>query len=148
MSHSWLHDPAVRSRVQSFLRNVPTGKVTPQVLSKHVNNTIFPELRINPKKPLSNRAGTHWLQNLGWRHTLVKKGVHMDGHEHVDVVQYRNAVFLLQMAKYEACMVHYEGPELRRVEPTLAEGEEEIIPLFHDESCFHANDQTNRVWLV
>ncbi|KAG5221653.1 DDE family endonuclease [Salix suchowensis] len=129
------------------LTNVPTGKVTPRALSKHVNDTIFPELGINPKKPLSNRAGARWLQKLGWRHTLVKKGVYMDGHERPDVVQYRNDVFLPQMAKYEARMVHYEGPELRQVEPKLADGEEEIIPLFHDESCFHANDQTNRAWL-
>ncbi|KAF9498601.1 hypothetical protein BDN71DRAFT_1530368 [Pleurotus eryngii] len=147
MRRSWLHDPAVRSHVQRFLRNVPTGKVTPRALSKHVNDTIFPELGINPKKPLSNRAGARWLQKLGWRHTLVKKGVYMDGHERPDVVQYRNDVFLPQMAKYEARMVHYEGPELRQVEPKLADGEEEIIPLFHDESCFHANDQTNRAWL-
>jgi hypothetical protein len=70
----------------------------------------------------------------------------MDGHDRVDVVKYRNDVFLPTMAKYEERMVHYEGPEMIQVEPKLRPGEKEIIPLFHDECCFHANDQTNRAW--
>ena len=37
----------------------------------------------------------------------------MDGHEREDV-KYRNEVFLPAMAKYEARMATYEGPELKR----------------------------------
>ncbi len=44
-------------------------------------------------------------------------------------------------------MVHYEGPELKWVEPTLNPGEREIIPNFHDESSFHANEAVNSLWL-
>ncbi len=44
-------------------------------------------------------------------------------------------------------MVRYEGPELNPVKPTLKPGEREIIPNFHDESCFHANDAVNSLWL-
>ena len=50
------------------------------------------------------------------------------------------------MAQFEVQMVHYEGPEMMRVEPKLAEGEKEIISQFHDECCFHANDQSNCAW--
>jgi hypothetical protein len=70
----------------------------------------------------------------------------MDGHERTDVVKYCNEVFLPSMAEYECRMVHYEGPELKCVEPQLCDGEE-IIPLFHDECCFHANDMQRRAWL-
>jgi len=35
----------------------------------------------------------------------------MDGHERTDVVEYRNNVFLPAMAKFEARMVQYEGPD-------------------------------------
>ena len=51
------------------------------------------------------------------------------------------------MAKFEVRMVHYEGPELKRVEPTLQPREREIIPNFHDESTFHANEEVRSVWL-
>ena len=70
----------------------------------------------------------------------------MDGHECSDVVNYCNKEFLPRMAKFEARMVHYEGPEMTRVEPKLAEGKKEIIPQFHNECCFHANDQSNCAW--
>ena len=50
---------------------------------------------------------------------------------------YRQENFLPQMLEYERRIVHYEGPELKRVEQTLVRGEKEIVPLFHDEllSC-------------
>ena len=146
MAWSWLHDEAVRLQVKSFLNNIPTGKVTPASLVKHVNGEVFPLLGIIPSKPLSVRTGRHWLIKLGWRHTAIKKGVYMDGHERKDVVLYRKEIFLLMMEKYEARMVHYDGPDLKCVEPRLAEGEKEIIPLFHDECCFHANDHTSSAW--
>jgi hypothetical protein len=44
------------------------------------------------------------------------------------------------MAAFECQMVHFEGPELCRVEPELAPGEQKIIANFHDECCFHGND--------
>lgn len=71
----------------------------------------------------------------------------MDGHERADVVRYRNDTFLPAMSEFEARMVHYEGPEMKRVEPTLKPGEKEIIPHFHDECCFHTNDETKSAWL-
>jgi hypothetical protein len=145
-TRSWLHDETVKKKVLDYLTNLPTGKVTPSALQKHINNVIFPELNIKPKKPLTVRTARRWLIKLGWRHTLVKKGVYMDGHERADVVQYRNNEFLPLMAKFEARMVRYEGQEMRRVEPKLLEGEKEIIPQFHDECCFHANDQSSRAW--
>jgi hypothetical protein len=146
MARSWLHDEAVRSQVKSFPTNIPSGKVTPASLVKHVNGEVFPQLGIIPSKPLSVRTGRRWLIKLGWRYTAIKKGVYMDGHERKDVVLYRNKIFLPTMEKYEVRMVHYDGPDLKCVEPKLAEGEKEIIPLFHDECCFHANDHTSSAW--
>lgn len=146
MGRSWLHDEAVRSHVQQFLRSVPTGKVTSNALAKHVNGVIFPELGITPAKPVSIRTSRRWLIKLGWRHTRVKKGVYMDGHEREDVIAYRNEVFLPAMAKFEARMVQYDGPDMKPIKPKLAPGEKEIIPQFHDECCFHANDQASYAW--
>ena len=70
---------------------------------------------------------------------VLWKGVYMDGHEHEDVKKYRQEVFLPAMAAFESRMAHYE-PELHRVEPNLAPREVEMVAVWHDESCFHAND--------
>src|ERR1700733_12700395 len=78
---------------------------------------------------------------------MLKEGVYIDGHEREDVVKYRNEVFLPAMAKFEERMTKFEGPELRKVAPTLREGEKEIIPQFHNESCLSVNDYKARAWL-
>ncbi|KAI0286324.1 hypothetical protein BC826DRAFT_1093533 [Russula brevipes] len=51
------------------------------------------------------------------------------------------------MAQWEVRMVHFEGPDLTRVDPQLLPGEREVIPCFHDECCFHANDFKAQAWL-
>ena len=71
----------------------------------------------------------------------------MDGHERADVVEYRQKVFLPAMAEFERRMAQYEGPELKCIPPTLAPGEREIIPNFHNESTFHGNEESSSAWL-
>jgi len=142
-----LKDELVKKRILDYLQNLPTGKVTPKKLQAAVNTEILPDIGITPKKPVSTRTARCWLIKLGWRYTEVRKGVYMDGHERADVVQYRQTIFLPLMAKFEARMVHFDGPELRRVKPILQPGEREIIPNFHDESSFHANEEVRNLWL-
>ena len=56
----------------------------------------------------------------------------MDGHECADVDEYWNNIFLPAMTRFEACMIDFEGPELRRVESILEPGEKEIIALYDE----------------
>ncbi|KAF8196618.1 hypothetical protein K438DRAFT_1672729 [Mycena galopus ATCC 62051] len=55
-ARSWLHDERVKVRVLEYLRGIPTGKVTPFALQKHINSSLFPELDIKPKNPQANSA--------------------------------------------------------------------------------------------
>ncbi|KII84350.1 hypothetical protein PLICRDRAFT_46228 [Plicaturopsis crispa FD-325 SS-3] len=146
-ARSWLHDESVQARARAWLTAQPIGKVTPRLLRDALNSVIFPELNISPKAPLSERTARRWLIKLGWRRTVVRKGVYMDGHERDDVVQYRRDVFLPAMKEFEARMVRYEGPELTEVQPILAPGVRPVIAQYHDECCFHANDESKSLWL-
>lgn len=139
-------DEAVQRRAREYLADLPTGKVTPKGLQKAINEIIFPELGIKPKQPISVQTARRWLIRLGWRHTQIRKGVYMDGHECDDVKKYRKEVFLPQMKEYERLMTHFDGPDLDETKPNLAEGEKEIIPCFHDESIFHHNDYSAKGW--
>ncbi|KAF9007327.1 hypothetical protein BDZ89DRAFT_1231838 [Hymenopellis radicata] len=102
------------------------------------------------KTPLSERTARRWLVKLGFRRTVFRKGVYVDGHERPDVVKYRDEEFLPTMAKYERRMTQYELRDgvLVAVPPTLAPGEKEIIAQFHDESSFHANEYMSSAWLT
>jgi len=51
----------------------------------------------------------------------------MDGHECEDVVDYRNRVFLLAMAQFEARMAKHEGPELKKIMPEIQEGQHNLL---------------------
>ena len=62
-------------------------------------------------------------------------------------MDYQQRFFLPTMAEFERQMAQYEGPELRRVAPNLAPGEHEIVPIFHDRSTFHENEESHSAWL-
>jgi len=47
----------------------------------------------------------------------------MDGHEHDDVVEYWNKVFLLAITQFEALMAKHDGPELKKIIPEIPEGQ-------------------------
>ncbi|KAJ7231192.1 hypothetical protein C8J57DRAFT_1251284 [Mycena rebaudengoi] len=146
-SRSLLSEESVRCAARTWLEAQPVGSISPKTFQHALNNTILPALDVVLKKPLCERTARRWPIKLGWRLTILRKGVYMDGHEHPDVVDSRNNVFLPTTAKYEELMTKYEGPALEQVPPKLKEGEKEIIALFHDECCFHANDYKSRAWL-
>ena len=137
----WLHDEAVQSRTQDWLTSQKTDNVTPCRLQKALNEVIFPDLNIILKSPLSEQTARRWLIKLGWHRTVVRKGVYMDGHEREDVVKYRNEIFLPAMARFE-------GSDLKQVNLILKDGWKRMIALFHDECCFHANDEARSLWQV
>ena len=71
----------------------------------------------------------------------------MDGHERIDVVEYRNNIFLPAIAQFETLMAKHEGPELKKIMPEIGEGQRHIIIQYHDKCCFHANDEARSLWL-
>jgi len=147
-AHSILKNEAVHRASRTWLIQQQKGKVIPVKFQKGLNEIILPSLSIYPSKPLCKRTARRWLVKLGWRRTKIKKGVYVDGHEHVDVVSYCQNDFLPKMLEYECRMAKYErvGDDLQCIAPTLQPGEQELIPEFHDESSFHAFKHTTSVW--
>ncbi|KAF9510740.1 hypothetical protein BS47DRAFT_1487299 [Hydnum rufescens UP504] len=142
-----LDDEDVNRATRSWLEMQKIGSVTSSRFCCALNATIFPDLGIALKKPLSNHTAHRWMHKLGFHQTILQKGVYMDGHEREDVIHYRNDIFLPTMAKFESHMACYEGEDLKRHEPNLQPGEKRIIAQFHDESCFHANEFKSSAWL-
>lgn len=64
--------------------------MTPRKLQYHVNNVIIPGLGLDlAGQSISETCARRWLHKLGYAVTEVKKGVYVDGHEHPDVIKYR-----------------------------------------------------------
>ena len=145
---SIFNDERVQSGARNWLSRLPTGEVSPRHFSRALTEEILPFLGLN-KTSISERTARRWLVRLGWRRTRLKKGIYMDGHEREDVVKYRNETFLPLIAELERCMVKWvekENGEFERIEPLLHPGEKRIIPIFQDESSFHAGEYKSNVW--
>jgi hypothetical protein len=141
-------DERVQSGAQNWLSRLPTGDIGPRHFSRALNEEILPCLGLN-KTSISERTARHWLVKLGWRRTCLKKGVYMDGHEQDNVVKYRNKFFLPLMAEHKRCMVKWvekENGQFECIEPQLHPGEKRIVPIFQDESSFHAGEYKSNVW--
>jgi len=64
-AHSFLHDESVQNCTRTWLSSLPTRQVTPRALQAALTTTIFPELGIVPKHPISEQTARHWLIKLG-----------------------------------------------------------------------------------
>lgn len=118
------------------------GKVTLAIFQSALNEHIFPSLGIEVNNGISERTARQWLVKLGWQNAMMTKGVNIDGHKRNNVKMYWKEKFLPDMAEYEQHMVKWlpDGPELRHVDLILHPGEQRIVPIFQDESSFHANE--------
>jgi len=103
---------------------------------------------------LSSRTAVKWMQKMGYKLQDVRKGVYKDGHERVDVVEYRKEKFLPALKALENRMVRWElietndGEELQMVLPTnLPVGVKPIVLIVHDESTFNTNDGRSKIWI-
>lgn len=54
------------------------------------------------KPSISEHTAYHWLGKMGWQYGRQPNGMYIDGHEHEDVVQYRDA-FVQHFKQYEQC---------------------------------------------
>lgn len=136
----------VKAAARAWLTDQKVSSITPQNFAHGLNADILPSLNVHLKKPLCERTARQWFVKLGWRRTVLRKGVYMDRHEHEDVVKYQEEVFLPKMKEFEQRMARYESPELTCVEPVLQPGEKELIAEFHDESCCQQNEFKSSAW--
>ncbi|KIJ24834.1 hypothetical protein M422DRAFT_274299 [Sphaerobolus stellatus SS14] len=146
-AHSILKEGSVHTAARAWLTSQKVGSITPTKFCNGLNTEILPGLGISLKSPFCTKTALRWLVKLGWMKTTLKKGVYMDGHERKDVINYRQMVYLPKIAEYQNQMAKYKGPELKKIEPNLKDGEKEIIAVFQDESCCHANEFQTTAWM-
>ncbi|KAI5832151.1 hypothetical protein K523DRAFT_414427 [Schizophyllum commune Tattone D] len=118
---------------------------TPEKLLVFVNSHLFPRLGIDAT--ISPSTAVRWLKWLGFVCTRFSKGIFWDGHERKDVVAARKAYTELMELSVLPFAYHYEDKTLLEHAPNLPPGTKIHYPIFHDETCFQANDQTNSIWL-
>jgi hypothetical protein len=102
------------------------------------------------KPSISVKTVLHWLENLGWAYGKLKNGMYLDGHERLDVVEYRKA-FVERWMGYERRFHQWDhnGTELPHpigFPVARAIGHFRLILVMHNESTFFQNNEHNTGW--
>lgn len=88
MARTLLLDETVCTAARDWLSSQKVGSVMPRHFQHALNNDILPSINVTPKRDLCERTARRWMILLGWRRTVLRKGVYMDGHEREDVKEY------------------------------------------------------------
>ena len=135
-------------RANSFVKGRPN--MTASRFRVWVNETLLPiVVQYHPqvRQQISVSTAARWLHTLGFHPSQSHKGVYIDGHERVDVVQYRK----LYLRKLEILEATHAPPPPCSDEPVRVRREEDdekkkLILIYHDESTFHSNDGQGWLW--
>ncbi|KAF8220159.1 hypothetical protein L208DRAFT_1127784, partial [Tricholoma matsutake] len=101
------------------------------------------------KQSISVHTAQHWLYKMGWQYGRQNNGMYIDGHEHEDVVAYREC-FIKRWKGYEHRMTTYDNSGNIDKIPVgfqVADGHFKLILVTHDESTFYKNDWRQNYWL-
>ena len=60
----------------------------PQGLKKYMDLELFPWIHLKVDRGILLATARHWLHSEGFKYTTHKKGLHLDGHNRPDVVEY------------------------------------------------------------
>lgn len=93
--------------------------------------------RLGHTTPIHPSTAQHWMSKMGYRWGNAPKGQYVDGHEHKDVVAYRQNVFIPKLAAIEANMRIWTDSEGDAVATSDVR---HTVVWYHDKSVFYAND--------
>jgi hypothetical protein len=105
--HSLLDNEAVLHDMCVYLATQTLGTVTPLSLCQHINAVILPALEIEGR--IIEYTAQRWLKfKLRYECKEARKGVYIDGHERLDVIEERKE-FLERLATFEPYVVRAQA---------------------------------------
>jgi hypothetical protein len=132
-----------REELEDYLRAVGKYVTAPCVFQF----TAQPDVKAawGLTKPVSKTTAKNWMHNLDYRWRREPKGLYLDGHERLDVVEYRQTVYIPKWKEMEARMQSFATFELYTyMDPILRR----IVVWFHDECTFSAHDRRLLLWVL
>lgn len=140
---SRLNDEDLRNEIQEHLATL--GKYIcamdvvrfldqPEIKEKHGMN-----------KTISERTAGIWMKKMGFVFKGPVSAPYTDGHERKDVTEYRQNIFLPEMAGLFERMRKFDNEGKEEEESARQKGRR-VVVWFHDESTFYAHDRRQKHW--
>ena len=119
---------------------------------KWVNEYFLPNCTLEPGFPhkISLETARLWLHHLGFEVLTVRKGIFIDGHEQLDVIDAQK-LFLRKMTKLGFLHITNAPTKdamkaLPDVNAPTSERRSKTVVFFHDESTFMSNEDQTTQW--
>jgi len=142
-------DNMVTQAAKKYLQGVVEDEL-PHALKHYMDLELFPHIHLKVLKGVSICMARCWLHVEGFQYTEHRKALYYDGHEHPDVLEYWQKVFLLKMEEYQKHLVEFVmGETDKELEKAPANYVEQcLVLLAHDESTAQANDGKGKSWVL
>ena len=133
---SILHDEEFQLSARKYIRSNAYRKGAPNLTTEMFCKWIKDEFGVE----VCCETARVWLHFLGFNMSDHQKGVFFDGHDREDVVEYRKDL-LARLEKLDETTITPSTPC-----PSVVDGENKYIRVYHDESTFYANADQTRFW--
>ncbi|KAG2071495.1 hypothetical protein BDR04DRAFT_1016009 [Suillus decipiens] len=137
---SQLDDDDIANEIHQHLQSIGTHVCADDIVEYLGREEVKTHLKL--KKTTSPATAKCWMQHMDYRWVQNHRGQYIDGHEHEDVVNYRQNVFLKKWKEVERKMCSWgqDGEEISNTDQPLC-------VWFHDESTFYVNDRRKSRWV-
>ena len=82
-----LDNETVLQGIHEYLAATRLGEVMPGLFQRHLTQIIFSSLGMSNISMISESTCWRWLYKLSYRNLEVCKGLYIDGHECLDVIE-------------------------------------------------------------
>ena len=142
-SNKWAMDPAklaqfarnqlIDTAADKYLRHIVREEM-PRGLKQYMEVELFPRIQLKVGQGISLSTARRWLHGEGFRYISHKKGLYFDGHDHPDVLAYRQNDFLPKMKSLEPVLVRYIVGDVEEEIPPSNFVERLLVLCSHDKS--------------
>ena len=87
------------------------------------------------------------MRKEGFTFTSHKKGLYFDGHDHPDVVEYRQNIFIKAIDGVKKRLIRFSYQNIDSVMPQSNFVEWKLVLCAHDEMTAQANDSRAKYWV-
>ncbi|KAJ3575337.1 hypothetical protein NP233_g1146 [Leucocoprinus birnbaumii] len=140
---SLLVDEDLCHEINLFLQSLG-DQITAQKLANFLSQPDIKE-RHGIDVDIHVTTACRYLKALNFRFSCPPKGQYADGHEHQDVVDYRDKAFIPKVKALEPRMQKFD-PDSDPTAPLPITPFRPIVPWSHDESIFYAHDRRRSNW--
>ncbi|KAG0703278.1 hypothetical protein DFH29DRAFT_874539 [Suillus ampliporus] len=157
-SNKWLMNPEklvkltnnkmITKEADLYLKNVINDEM-PNALKRYIELELFPCIHLKVGCGILLSTAHCWLHCEGFRYMSHKKGLYFDGHDHPNVVEYHQNVFLPAMKEFEHHLIQYTIGDVEKelfVQPHNYV-EHCLVPTPHDKIMAQSNDMNDKEWV-